>query len=152
MTHIQLKPIHSLNMFREHFRPSQMLSLVDSVLNDNLKKMENNAVFSPRVDVLEDENRIVLQFIVPGIAKEDFRIELQSDVLTISGERKHNAESSHLKFKSIESFYGKFSRSFTLSDEIDQKNIEANLENGILSIHLSKIITKDTNKTTITIK
>lgn len=152
MTHIHLKPMHNFSMFRENFRPSQMLSLLDSMVNDGMKKSENDTLFSPRVDVLEDETKFVLQIIAPGLSKEDFHIELHNDVLTISGERKHETENTSLKFKSIESFYGKFSRSFTLSENIDKTNIEANLENGILYIHLSKQKAEELNKRTIAVK
>lgn len=151
MTHIHLKPIHNLAMLRESFKPSQMLSLFDSLVNDNFKKLENDSIFSPRVDILEDENKFVLQMLIPGVAKQDIQIDLHEDVLTVSGERKHTTETSGLKIKSIESYYGKFSRSFTLSEQIDKKNIEANLENGILYIHLSKQIFQKINKTSITV-
>jgi HSP20 family protein len=152
MTLIKFKPAFTKDLFRDAIVPSQMLSMFDSMFNEGMNKLEKGNFFNPKVDVLEHPSKFELQICAPGMAKEEISIELNDDVLTISGERKMQTENKEATYHAVESYYGKFSRSFTLSENIDKKKIEANLENGILYIHLYKNINKKNNKSSITIK
>ncbi len=89
-----------------------------------------------------------MQLAVPGVKKEDFKVELDQDRLTISGERKLSKETGNDHFRSIETQYGSFSRTFVLPDDIDGKKIEAKYEDGILRV----IVPKDEKKLLKTIK
>ncbi len=88
--------------------------------------------FSPTMNVQETEDQYLLSLEVPGVKKEDLRIELNGNVLTVSGERHQRARSEQESVMS-------FQRSLTLPDSVDVEKIEANCENGVLQIALPKL-------------
>ncbi|GIV44716.1 MAG: heat-shock protein Hsp20 [Bacteroidia bacterium] len=94
--------------------------------------------FSPKVDIAETKDAFELSVQLPGVNKEDIKVELDGNLLTISGERKFNKEESDKTWRKVESFYGAFSRSFTLPENVDKENIKANSKDGILLITVPK--------------
>jgi len=94
------------------------------------------ALFSPAVDIFEEEKSYFIQLAVPGLTKESFRIDLEKDLLSISGERK--AEAAR-KYHLQESRSGSFSRSFVLPEDVDMDKIEASYEQGLLTLKLPKL-------------
>jgi len=95
--------------------------------------------FRPKTDIYSDEQNIYVELEVPGIKKEDLKISLKDYVLTITGEKKNqNNDNKKLSYIKSERSFGAFSRNFNLSKEIDQENIQANYENGILRIVITK--------------
>ena len=94
-------------------------------------------VFTPEVDIFETDRAIILMADMPGVAANDVDIDLRDGVLTLSGSVKPwegSAESNVL----VEFEIGKYYRQFTLSEAIDQDRIEAQLEDGVLRLNLSK--------------
>jgi len=75
---------------------------------------------------------------VPGVNKEDFKIDLHDSYLTISGERKISEEKKEKNFRSIETQYGSFSRSFSLPENVAADKINAKYNNGILELTIPK--------------
>jgi HSP20 family protein len=121
------------------FVPTSFSTLIDNFFNDNATRSGGSAyTFVPRVDVVEDEKAFEVHLAVPGMNKEDFKIELNDNQLTISGERKLSKDKKENNFHSIETQYGKFTRSFSLPENIDDKKIEAQYVNGILLLTLPK--------------
>ncbi len=98
--------------------------------------VENASGVMPAVNIVEHENRFELALSVPGMRKEDFNVELDKDVLTVSAEvgSKDNEGMYTLKEFTLASF----KRSFTLPNMVDAEKIKANYENGILSLVLPK--------------
>jgi HSP20 family protein len=94
--------------------------------------------FVPPVDVYEDEHSIVLKMEVPGIEQKDIDIRLENNILTVRGERKLEKEEKEENFQRIERRYGSFSRAFTLPNTVDTENVNADYENGVLRVRLSK--------------
>ena len=94
--------------------------------------------FMPPVDVYEDDHAIVLKMEVPGIDQKDIDIRLENNVLSVQGERKFEKEEKEENFQRIERRYGSFSRSFTLPNTVETDNVQADYENGLLKIKLSK--------------
>jgi HSP20 family protein len=90
------------------------------------------------VDVIEDEGEIVLSVDLPGIKQEDINIEMNGDLLSVSGQRALPDESRREKYVRVERQYGPFRRSFTIGVQVQQDNVSANFENGVLEIHLPK--------------
>jgi HSP20 family protein len=131
--------------------PSHVMNAFDSFFNDQAGKFERNVFFTPRTDVVENEKDFIVSVTLPGLKKEEIKIDVDGDSLIISGERKQNTENKDAKYHLSESFYGKFSRSFTLPENVDKQNIEASLTDGILSLSIPKVEVKDT-KTSISIK
>ncbi|HLZ16212.1 MAG TPA: Hsp20/alpha crystallin family protein [Cyclobacteriaceae bacterium] len=123
------------------FVPSTFSSLVDRFFNESLAR-SGGSVFTPKVDVIENDNAYEVQVAVPGLNKEDFKIEINDNYLTVSGERKFTNEKKDKSFHSIETNYGSFSRSFTLPENADGAKVTAKYNNGILEL----VIPKDEKK------
>jgi len=94
--------------------------------------------WNPAVDIFEDENSIKVMCEVPGVEKEDVKISIQDNVLTVSGEKKRDFEGENGSFYRVERLCGKFQRSFSLPSSVDQENVKATYKNGILTINLPK--------------
>ena len=91
------------------------------------------------VNIKETENNFLVELMAPGFKKEEFNIELDNDILTISNEVKtENTEGEEGKFTRKEFSYTSFKRSFTLPETVNQESIEAQYEDGILKIMLPK--------------
>ena len=98
-----------------------------------------------KVDISEDEHAFHLDAELPGITKEQIALNIEDDVLTIKAERSQKEEEKKKDYHRIERSYGSFSRSFNIGELIDQENIEAAFDNGVLHISLPK--TQPVNKT-----
>lgn len=92
----------------------------------------------PTVNIIEEKDNYRLEIAAPGLDKEDFKIDLHNDVLTISAEKKEENENKNKKFLRREFSYCSFKRSFTLPDTVDVDKIEAKHKNGILTITIPK--------------
>ncbi len=96
------------------------------------------ASFAPPVDIYEDEHNITLKMEVPGIDQKDLDIRVENNTLTVRGERKFEKDEKEENYRRIERRYGSFVRSFTLPTTVDTENINADYDNGVLKIRLSK--------------
>lgn len=93
----------------------------------------------PAVNIQENDTNFLIEVAAPGKKKEDFNIELDNDILTISAEEKQESTSEENgKFTRREFGYRSFSRSFTLPETADSGKIDANYENGVLKIDIQK--------------
>lgn len=133
------------------FVPTSFSNLIDRFFNDTMTRSGGSAYsFVPRVDIMENDKAYQIHVAVPGMNKEDFKIDLNENYITISGERKFTQEKNENNFHSVETQYGTFSRSFSLPDNINSAKISAKYVNGILEITVPKD-EKKTLKTTIKI-
>ena len=94
--------------------------------------------WTPSVDVIETDEDIKLKAELAGIDPKDISIEIQDNVLTVSGERKFEEEVKEDKYYRIERRYGSFSRSIALPQTADQEKIDAKYENGVLEVTVPK--------------
>jgi HSP20 family protein len=92
----------------------------------------------PAVDVWETENELVLSFDLPGISEDKVSVELDDNVLTVSGERERAQEHSSERFYRFERRFGSFSRSVTLPAGVTENDIAANYNDGVLEIRVPK--------------
>ena len=127
------------------YRPASFRSLVDRFFNDEFAG-GSLPTFSPKVDISESEKEFEIQIHVPGMSKDDFKIDLNEDQITISGERKFKNENKEKNFHSVESYYGSFNRSFYLPDVINRDQVDASYKDGILTLTLPKDEKKVTKK------
>ncbi|MGH3039473.1 MAG: Hsp20/alpha crystallin family protein [Gaiellaceae bacterium] len=97
-----------------------------------------SSTWLPSVDVWETENELVLSFDLPGIAEDDIAVELEDNVLTVSGERQRTSEHSNERFYRFERRYGTFSRSVTLPPGVKEDVINADYKDGVLEIRVPK--------------
>ena len=115
--------------------------LFNSIVNSvETNRDESSLVaFVPAVNTREGEYAYHVEVDLPGIKKEDIDIDVEDNVLTISGERKTKKEVKEEDYYKIESQYGKFSRSFTLPEKVDTENIHAESKNGVLEVIVPKL-------------
>lgn len=109
-------------------------SLVNEIFND----VNTGNRFFPPVNIAENENNFELVLMVPGRKKEDFKIALDKDILTVSYEQKEEKADEKTRIVKNEFTLRSFSRSFTLNEEIDRDSIAASYENGLLKLALPK--------------
>lgn len=131
------------NSVLDDFVPTSFSHLVDRFFNESTGRSGGSAYsFVPKVDIIESEKAFELLLALPGMNKEDFKIDLDKDRLVISGERKFTREKDEKHFRSIETQYGAFRREFVLPENVDAEGIQAKYNNGILEL----IVPKDEKK------
>ena len=96
------------------------------------------SVWSPAVDIKEEEGKFTLVADVPGVDPKDIEITMADGRLTIRGERKHEAQSEQAGFKRIERSYGSFYRRFALPDTAAEEQVDASYDNGVLTVTIPK--------------
>ena len=92
----------------------------------------------PAVNIIEHKDEYQVSLAVPGMKKDDFKIDVDGNMLTISSEKEETKEEKEKKFTRKEYNYSSFSRSFTLPEEINKEKIEAKYEDGVLRIALPR--------------
>jgi len=97
-----------------------------------------DAVWEPPVNTYEDKDAFLLSCDLPGMDQKDVKLNLDNNMLTISGTRKLEHEDKRENYQRIECVFGTFSRSFTLPATVDTEKVEANMKNGVLMIRLPK--------------
>jgi HSP20 family protein len=107
--------------------------------------------WTPAIDVVETNDAIVLKAELAGMKPEDINIEVQDNVLTVSGERKFEEEVKEDKFYRIERRYGSFSRSLALPPTADEGHVEAKYDNGLLQITVRKAEVAKPKKITVSV-
>ncbi len=96
------------------------------------------AEWAPLVDIVEDDKEYLIKAEVPEVKKDDVRVTVQDDVLTITGERTLEKEEKGKKYHRVERSYGRFVRSFTLPEDADGNKVAAEFKDGVLGVHLPK--------------
>jgi len=94
--------------------------------------------FQVAVDIREEDDAFYVDAEVPGLAAEDVKVDIEKNVLTLSGERKVEKEETEGTYRRVERQYGSFTRSFTLPETVDTENISADLKEGVLALRLPK--------------
>lgn len=113
-------------------------SFLDSLLSDLPTTNSNNNMNFPAVNICETADDYQLEFNVPGRKKEDFKITVDKNILTVSFEKSEEQKEEKKQFIKREFVTQSFKRSFTLDEKINADNIDAKYENGILFLTLPK--------------
>ena len=131
---------HRWEPFREIERLFERMEQLFSELLPAPRRREEALEFTwtPAVDVYETEGAYVVEADLPGLKKDDLRVTVHDNVLTIQGERKYSREFKEENLHRQERFYGKFVRSFVLPDTVDAEKIEAEFKDGVLRITLPR--------------
>jgi len=112
---------------------------IDRFFNDfGLNLRDSDTVWRPSVDLSETENTYEVKAEMPGMKKEDIKVEVKENVLTLTGEKKHETKDDKKNFHRLERVYGKFQRSFRLPKEVKSQEIKAKYRNGVLMIEIPK--------------
>lgn len=92
----------------------------------------------PAVNVADNKDNYVVSLAAPGMKKNDFKIDVEGNILIISSEKEESREEKEAKYTRKEYSYSSFSRSFTLPDEVSKEKIDAVYEDGVLKLTLPK--------------
>ena len=144
MTLIKFEPFKELETLHDRIQ-----RYFDDFPNFGFNLNEN---FYPRIDISEDKDNINVVAEIPGVIKDDIKITLQDNILTIEGEKKKETEQKEKNFFRSERMYGSFKRCFTLPDMVDSERVEAKFEDGMLNIQLKKIEQKVKSEKVIELK
>ncbi|RZK48586.1 MAG: Hsp20/alpha crystallin family protein [Pedobacter sp.] len=111
--------------------------IFDSLFNDSFQK--SYAVLrQPAVNIFDDENAFHIELAAPGLNKEDFKVELKKDNLSIWVEKKSESQVDEKAYTRKEFQFTSFARSFVLPEGIDEDQIEAKYTDGILKVSIAK--------------
>ncbi len=105
-----------------------------------MSEIYNRSLFSsmPSANIVEEKEKFIIELAAPGLEKEDFKINVEEKILSISVEKEDVKEDENSKYSKREFSYSTFNRSFNLPDSIHIDKIEAEYKKGILSVHLPK--------------
>jgi HSP20 family protein len=115
---------------------------IDRVFENFLPVREDNgsetAVWAPRVDLIENENDYLIHADLPGVSRDDIKINFQDGTLTVSGERRMQNTEDKGDFVRVERSFGHFYRSFALPQMVEVERIKATFNDGVLTIRVPK--------------
>jgi len=138
-------------MTKLHIKPSREEFMVpfDSLFDDIIQKTMPSFTDEfginffgsnsyPKVDVIDYSDKIIIEAEIPGLSKEEVSVDLEENVLTVSGSKNKKQDNSDIKYIRKELKRSSFKRSFKLGENINQKKVNADFNNGILLITLPK--------------
>lgn len=99
---------------------------------------DGRTVWTPAVDVIEDEKEYLIKVELPGVTKDNVKVSIENGTLTISGERQAEPPGATQTVHRRERLYGHFVRSFGLPDDADAQQINAAYKDGVLLVQLAK--------------
>jgi len=121
--------------------PSRFQSDVDSFLNNFLTLASPEGLTHqtwPKADIYEDQEGLRLNFEVPGLDPSNVKVQVNENVLSVSGERKLENEERKGNYRRIERSYGAFERSFSLPQNVDTEKVQAAYKNGMLNVFIPR--------------
>ncbi len=127
----------AMNLVKFNQYPS-LTDLMENLERTFLGRVDEFSGDIPAVNIKEENDKFVLEMAAPGLKKDDFNINLDNYVLTISSEKKEEAKEDKDNYTRREFLYTSFSRSFTLPKTVDIDKIKADYKNGILTVTLPK--------------
>jgi len=122
--------------FPRHFNDIERV--FDTFLNEPRFWTNMGNDLSMPLDVIEKAKEIVVRAELPGVERKDIDIRLENNVLTIRGEKQHEAHEETDNYHLLETCCGTFARSISLPSDVDAENVNANFDKGVLTITLSK--------------
>lgn len=97
-----------------------------------------NFEWTPSADISETDKEYLIRAELPAVKKEDVKVTVDDGMITIEGERKQQKEDKNEKMHRVESFYGHFTRSFSLPESVDESAIRCESKEGVLTVHIPK--------------
>lgn len=126
----------------------QFSDMLDEIMENAFSR--GKGTFVPELNVYETENEFELTVALPGMRKEDITISFDNNTLKISGERELKEKDDNTTYHRVESRFGRFERSLPLPNVIDEENISASYENGVLTVNIPKVKEKTAKKIEVT--
>src|SRR5256884_8251938 len=132
----------TMNRWEQPFRGATTLQeQINRVFGDVVGRTgeeSNLTPWAPEVDIYETENELVVKADLPDVNPQDLDIRVESNILTIRGERKFDKKVNEDNYLRIERSYGSFSRSFSLANSVNSEAIKADYQNGVLTLSIPK--------------
>jgi HSP20 family protein len=126
-----------MTIIRRH-RTGNLSDMFQNLFDADFNDVFSRRLSDPAANILESPESFQLELAAPGMNKEDFKIHLENNILTISAEMEDEKREDGKNYTRKEFYYGSFSRSFTLPKIIDFEKIKADYENGVLKVLLPK--------------
>jgi HSP20 family protein len=136
MTLIRWEPFRELDDVFSRYSP--YFSRLAAARNGAVEEGETPA-WTPVANISETDSDYLIKAELPEVSKEDVKVTVDENVITISGERRKDAEHQDEKVHRVESFYGQFSRSSRLPEDADVASIQAESRNGVLKVRVPKM-------------
>jgi HSP20 family protein len=136
MALIRWEPVAELNTIQ-----NEMNRLFNTFFDQPAQNGRGNGIsrrWLPAMDIVETADRYVLRADLPGLSDGDVNVQMEDNILTVSGERRAERDEQHEGYYRLERGFGSFSRSLTLPDGVDAERIEAHFDRGVLEIGIPK--------------
>lgn len=135
----RLIPSFTLSPLRELARLENEINRFFRELVPEEKFETQITVWSPRVDVYEKDNNLIVEAEIPGATKENIEVKVKDKSIIIKGEVKREEEKKEENYYRSERFYGKFERILPLPTDVKVEETKASFENGILKLTIPKV-------------
>ena len=138
-----MQEVKTMSLGIKLFEPIRELNRFDTFFDDafgSLLKTDfyNEGRLSPSVDVYEKNDEYVINAEIPGLSKEEIKIDVKDGSLTISGEKKYEDKNEDENYIRVERRSGKFERTFNLPENVNAESVSASYKNGVLQVSLPK--------------
>jgi len=121
------------------YEPWALLNRLHRELDQTFDTVARDATWSPAVDIHEEAERFVVRADLPGVKPADIEITADKGVLTLRGTRNFEQKSAEGKYSRVERVSGKFTRSFTLPENVQADAIKASFKDGVLELTIPKV-------------
>lgn len=133
----------SILRFRPYRDLWDMYGKINKLFEEDLRREDEESPMSdrcwaPATDIYETKDEYVFKLELPGISKEDVKVELNGDKLSISGDRKEEKEVKREEYHRVERVCGTFARNFQLPKNADGQKVKAGMKDGILELRIPK--------------
>lgn len=109
---------------------------LSELLDQAMSRIGDAEGWSPRIDVVRQEDQLVLKADLPGVKPDEIKVEVEGGVLTVSGEHEETSEETKERYLRRERRYGSFSRSMALPEGVNADDIKANTVHGVLELRI----------------
>jgi len=134
MALVKYNPLRELRTMQEQMNRLLNVSWNHDVAGEDMRE----GIWQPPVDIYETADSIVIKAELPDVDQKDIDVRIEDNTLTLRGERRHEDEVKKENYHRIERYFGTFQRSFSLPATVDQENVAAVCEKGVLTITLPK--------------
>ena len=134
MALVKYIPLRELRSMQEQMNRLLDVSWNHDISGENLKE----GIWQPLVDIYETADSIVIKAELPDVDQKDIDVLIEENTLTLKGERRQDGEVKKENYHRIERYFGTFQRTFSLPATIDQENVDAICEKGVITITLPK--------------
>jgi HSP20 family protein len=142
MNIVRWEPFRELDDFFRRYSP-----MARAGQNGNI-----GADWAPAADISETDKEYLIKAELPDVKKDDVKVTFNDGVITIAGEKKQDRQEKDEVSLRVESFYGMFSRSFALPENVDEAGIRAESKDGVLRVHVPKKMEVEKKQVNITVQ